>query len=185
MTRHMLSAQCLRVLQRCTVGSLLIWVSVKLKVHHLPSWWWDHAGRAELRGSKNIALCKWPANSTCHCHLWRRGIGCLSLVCGHFRLPTTEIPLCSPLRYIVVLGRGTSQIPSCLGMEAQSFHHAALASIKSWFKTASWLEFQLLKKISCTLLWFHQQYPLRIARLIHPASKGVLQKESGKNEDKK
>ena len=75
------------------------------------------------------------------------------------QLPTAQD---SPLQYVVVLRRGTSQIPSSLGMETQSFHRAALASIKLWFKAASWLEIQLHNKIVCALLWLYQQYPLHI-----------------------
>ena len=167
-TDWVLSAQSLRFRQRCTVGSLWIWLSVNLKMHLLPSWWWHHVTRSH-EALKNIP-CRWRANSICHCHPWRKGKGCPSLLYGDFRLPALCISLRfvklttpdqlptqqdSPLRYIVVLRRCTSQLPSSLSMETQSFHRAALAYIY-W-----WVQSNILTWISP--LWLHQHYPLHIA----------------------
>ena len=82
----------------------------------------ESPGAARL---ENIALCRWQANSTCHCHPWRRTLWCA-----------------------VVFGRATSRLPSSFGMEVPSLHHAALASINWWFKAAPWLE--LHKNFVCT-----------------------------------
>ena len=144
-----------------------------LKKKRLPSWWWHHTGRPELRGSKNIAPPRWQANSTCHCHPLDKGerlsvplfamisdCQCLASRFHFVKAAKTRSASQHHRLYVVMLRRDTSQVPSSLGMELNN--HPDLAPINLWLKAASCLEFQVHERISCTL-WLHQHYPLHIA----------------------